>query len=123
MNLFQIIALVVLAALVLNELVRGVRRPVAWSAHLIRAAVWLAAAVAIAFPELPNAVAKALGIGRGADVVLYVLALAFVGVSFALYSRIVHLRRQMTDIVRHLALERPLPPARVVSPLGKDGAR
>jgi len=41
-------------------------------------AVWLTALIAISDPELVTRFANALGIGRGADVVLYLFALAFV---------------------------------------------
>jgi hypothetical protein len=71
---------------------------------VVRCLVWLAAAVGIAFPQLLTQIALALSIGRGADLVLYLSVLAFLATSFYFYSRCVSLQRQMTQLVRHLAV-------------------
>ncbi len=73
-------------------------------ASLVRVAVWLTALIAISDPELVTRFANALGIGRGADVVLYLFALAFVATSFYFYSRQVKLQRQITALASHLAI-------------------
>ena len=39
----------------------------------------VAMVIAVLFPDITNKVANALGIGRGADLLLYLLALAFIG--------------------------------------------
>ncbi len=101
MSVFQIVAGTVLGLLVLRELFtrrgRGVR--------LFRAAVWLAAAAAILDPLLTQKVADLLGIGRGADAVLYLFVLAFLWVSFFLYSCHLRVQRQVTQLARHIALQ------------------
>jgi len=43
----------------------------------------LAAVVAIAFPELVNGLANLVGVGRGTDLVLYVLVVVFIGNSIS----------------------------------------
>jgi len=72
--------------------------------RLLRFVVWLAAAVAIYNPGLPSWVANQLGIDRGADLVLYAFALAFLAVSFHFYAQGVKLQRQLTQVVRHVAI-------------------
>jgi hypothetical protein len=110
-NLFQGFALVLLVVIVVAEWVRVVRSHLSWGGPLLRTAIWLAACGFILFPDSLTYVARALGIGRGADILLYGLTLAFLFMSFFLYARIVQLRRQMTELVRHLALAHPLSPA------------
>ena len=103
MNTFQIVALPVLALLALRELLRLQRGTAAFKQWLVRTAVLAAALVAIAQPELTNRFAHAIGIGRGAVVVLYLFVLAFLFTSFAFYSRSVRLERQVTVLVGKLA--------------------
>jgi small membrane protein len=105
MNFFQPLMLPVLAAALGVELVGLVRKPAVRRLRLLRAAVWAVAAVAIANPEVPQAVANRIGIGRGADLVLYLFVLAFLGVSFYFYSGYIRLQGQLTEVVRHLAIQ------------------
>lgn len=104
MTAFQVAASAGLAAALLWELVRLVRGRGPRGAALVRVVVWASALVAIAFPILVQRFAVAIGIGRGADVVLYVFVLAFLGASFYFYSRYQKLQRQITALVAHLAI-------------------
>lgn len=110
MNLFQILALVALGLLILLELRRCVVRKRLVGIAILRMMVWLLACLAILFPDALTHVARSMGIGRGADILLYGLVLAFVGISFALYSRILRLERRQTELVRELAILKPLSP-------------
>lgn len=104
MNLFQWLAITVLGLLLASELVRLARGPVGRLFWALRCFVWLAAVLAIARPDWVQTVATTIGIGRGADVVLYGFVLLFPAVSFYLYSRCVRLQRQVTELVRHIAI-------------------
>jgi hypothetical protein len=105
LTLFQWIALSILSLLLVYEAVSLWRRPVARRAGLVRFLVWALAAVGIADPLLVSWVAQAIGIGRGADVVLYLFVLTFLAAAFYFYSRCVQLERQVTQLVRHLAIQ------------------
>jgi hypothetical protein len=105
MNLFQLLTLPVLTGLLCLDLVGLLRSTTGRKLRLARAAVWGVAAAAILEPDLLQAVANGIGIGRGADLVLYLFVLAFLGVSFYFYSRFLRLREQLTDVVRHLAIQ------------------
>ncbi len=63
--------------------------------------------MAIAQPLLITRLANAIGIGRGADVVLYLFVLAFLGTVFFFYSQQVRLQRDLTTLASHLALREP----------------
>jgi len=105
MNLFQTVALSGLALLVVWESLRLWRGGNSGRSWLVRMGVWFAAATAIAQPHLLQNLANLLGIGRGADVLLYALVFAFFGATFFLYSRTVQLQRQLTQLIRRHAIE------------------
>ncbi len=105
MNLFQWLTVPPLAALALLDLSRALfRRPRFRTDLLVRAVVWSAGAAVIADPLITVRIAGAIGIGRGTDLVFYVFALAFLGTSFFFYSRMVRMQRQITELIRHIAL-------------------
>lgn len=110
MNAFQYLVLALIALLMMLTL-RGV-----WRGHMRKRiaafwyGIWLAAAVAVVWPRATIIVARGLGIGRGADLVLYCTVLmTFVGF-FYVYSRFRRLDRQITLLVRELAIEQARSP-------------
>ena len=105
MNLFQIVVISVLVLLVIGELVRMQRGDANAGSWLVRVGVWLAAMVAVVRPTLLQSLANLLGIGRGTDVLLYLLVFVFFGTAFFLYARTVVLQRQLTELVRRYALD------------------
>ncbi|MFO0903147.1 MAG: DUF2304 domain-containing protein [Pirellulales bacterium] len=101
---FQWIAFAVLSAALVRELLvwtygRQRRLVVVGRAALLAAAGWF-----VAFPDQSTVVAKWAGIGRGADLVMYVYVFFSLGALFLLYARCVRLERQVTAIVRWEAL-------------------
>jgi hypothetical protein len=105
MNLFQWLTIPVLVLVLLVELFGLLRHPSRWASRLTRALIWTAALVAIVRPDISQVIADEIGIGRGADLVLYLFVLAFLAVSFYFYSRYIRLQRQLTEVVRHLAIQ------------------
>jgi hypothetical protein len=71
---------------------------------LARPLLWLAAAIAVWRPDLTTRIAQSLGIGRGADLLLYALALAFLAALFYFYRKSRQLEGDITRLVRHIAL-------------------
>lgn len=59
---------------------------------------------AVLFPAAVTEVANAVGVGRGTDLVVYVLAVSFVFVSIALYMRLATLQDRNVQLSRRLAL-------------------
>ncbi|USQ77667.1 DUF2304 domain-containing protein [Ornithinimicrobium cryptoxanthini] len=62
------------------------------------------AAMAVVFPPLLTQVARAVGVGRGADLLLYGLTITFLGYVAASYRRMRQLEAQNTILARELAL-------------------
>lgn len=59
-------------------------------------------------PEATNRVAAWIGVGRGADVVIYLSILLLFFICFATYIRLRETEERLAAVVRDLALERPL---------------
>lgn len=104
MTSFQWIAFAVLGISFSITLTLTVRRVIAPRVGLAWGLLWIAAAVAIAKPELTAAVARALGIGRGTDLVLYFAILFMIFGFFAVYVRLRRIESDLTRVVRELAI-------------------
>ncbi|NIP85328.1 MAG: DUF2304 family protein [Planctomycetales bacterium] len=110
LNLFQWLALTAILGLLIVELVSAVRGRVFRTFWVVRVIIWISAGIAIYQPDLTTRLARAIGIERGADLVLYLTVLTFFGTSLFLYARCLRLQQQITRIVRHLALDEARPP-------------
>lgn len=69
-----------------------------------------AAIIAVIFPALVNDIAVSVGIGRGADLLLYAFIIVFIGNSLQTARRRSAQSAQITQLARTLALQRPLEP-------------
>ncbi len=105
MSPFQWIALPTLACLLLGEIVlrlSGRSHGLAW---IVRSCLWLMAGVAIYYPNALTTISKTIGIDRGTNLVLYLLVFAVLAISFYFYARSVRLERQLTQVIRHIAIK------------------
>jgi hypothetical protein len=59
---------------------------------------------AVIFPGALTRIAQAVGVGRGTDLVLYVLCVTFMFVTIALYLRLSELHDRMVELARRHAL-------------------
>ena len=112
MSGFQIMALIVLGLLFAGIAIVVLRGQVSRRAGLPWAAIWLVAAVAIVWPNITTIVAKALGIRRGADLVLYCFVLVALIGFYMTYVRLRRLNANLTLLVRHLAIQNAVAPDR-----------
>jgi hypothetical protein len=72
------------------------------------------AVVSILFPTVWNRIAHLVGVGRGTDMVLYALVVAFLSFTVTTYLRFRDLETRYTKLARRLALdeaERDVPPS------------
>jgi small membrane protein len=63
------------------------------------------AVVSILFPDLWNKIATVAGVGRGTDMVLYALVVAFLSFTVTTYLRFRDLETRYTKLARRLALD------------------
>ncbi|RME36136.1 MAG: DUF2304 domain-containing protein [Planctomycetota bacterium] len=103
-NPFQVVALTAVAVLFLLTLAAAWRGWISKRDGVLWSIVWVAAAAALIFPKLTSIIARALGIGRGADLLLYCSVVVMMVGFLMVYVRLRRLRRDMTLLVRQLAL-------------------
>lgn len=103
--LIQVILIAVtLGVLVLLLQRRAAARTRAWK-KLIMLALAAAAVASILYPELTTRVANFVGVGRGTDLLLYLLVAVFLYVTVGFYLRFRDLERQLTVVARRLAID------------------
>lgn len=104
MTVFQIGLLGALGALLVGRIIAIYRRRGPRGVAGFWAAIWLGGAVAVAAPELTTELASRLGIRRGADFVSYVAVFVMFLGFYMGYMRLRRLDRNLTLLVRRLAL-------------------
>ncbi len=62
------------------------------------------AIIAVAFPDISNDIAHAVGVSTGANLLLYILTLAFIFVVVNLYIKGKDDNKRLVAVVRHLAI-------------------
>jgi hypothetical protein len=70
----------------------------------------IACIASVANPEMLTSVANAVGVGRGADLVLYGLVVAFAFVSLNTYLKFKDMEARVTVLARQLAISQAVPP-------------
>jgi small membrane protein len=108
MTLFQLIAFPITFGFGLRSafhLLRGERHRLR---GILATLLWIAAAITILIPNATTEIANRLGIGRGTDLVTYLVALAFLWSWFYFHQKITRTARHVTDLSRALAVERAL---------------
>jgi hypothetical protein len=102
--IIKVLLIAALAAAALR-LVRGRRSAMSM---LVRRGLVLSAigvgVVAVLVPDALTEVARAVGVGRGADLLLYLLCLTFLFVSIGLYVRLAEMHDRYVELARRLAL-------------------
>ena len=68
--------------------------------------VWVGTASIISFPDATSFVAHLLGIGRGADLIIYASLLISFYLIFRIHLMLARLEQEITEVVRAIALER-----------------
>ena len=105
MNIFQIGGLVFSSTMIVLCLIIMKRRQIRRSIGSLWILFWISCASAILQPDITRILAKALGIGRGADLVMYCGLLATAIGFFFLYLRFRQLEANITKLVRHMAIQ------------------
>ena len=88
--------------------------------HWVAGAIGLASVAGIVLvlqPEQANQLARAVGVGRGADLILYCWIVISLVASLNLHLRIQRLQGDLTVLARQLAVLSPTPPSTATIPL------
>lgn len=105
MTVIQII-LVVFAAFGFGAAVSRFRRGnLAFRQLLLWSLFWAAVIAVVLRPETASVLARNLGVGRGADVVVYLSIVALFYLVFRMFARLEDHERHITELARTLALK------------------
>jgi len=78
---------------------------VSWRGLIFWGILFSTAVVVVIFPDLSSTVAIKLGVGRGADAVIYTSIVLLFYLVFRLYVYIQDIRYEITELVKKLALK------------------
>jgi hypothetical protein len=84
------------------------------TSRLVRALIVAVIAVGAFFvwaPEQTTVISRAVGVGRGADLVLYVWVVISLALMLVLYLKVVQMGRKVTQLTRAIALSKARIPA------------
>jgi hypothetical protein len=116
---FQILAVIAIAAAAFFMLRGGGARHQAIR-RIFMLLFIVAAASSVFFPQIWTYAANAVGVGRGADLLLYFMVLTFLGFVATTYRRFRHIENDLTELARKLAILQAGDPAEQ-PPSGKSG--
>ncbi|MDO5700761.1 MAG: DUF2304 domain-containing protein [Bowdeniella nasicola] len=102
---------VIIAGVMLTRSTAGARHQAI--RRLLMAAFAAAAVYVILFPRTATDIAHWLGVGRGADLLLYGLVIAFFGYVATSFKRFAALEHRITELSRQLAIARAARPSDV----------
>ncbi|OIO17729.1 hypothetical protein COV56_02555 [Candidatus Kuenenbacteria bacterium CG11_big_fil_rev_8_21_14_0_20_37_9] len=105
MSLIQILALVFCLFALWRVILKFRRQELKITEFFMWLIFWLAVGVAFVTPESLTRLANVLGIGRGADLVLYVAVVVVFYLMFRIFVRLENMERNITKIVRKDALK------------------
>jgi small membrane protein len=110
MALAMIIKLLLIGLLALLALFVALQRISSRGVRLAVLATLASGAYFVWRPEHASAVAQALGVGRGADLLMYLWVVITCSVILLLYLKIVEMNRMLTQLARRLTLGQPMHP-------------
>ncbi len=104
MELIQIVG-VIFALFALSRVVLQLKkRSMSFNEGLFWIFVWSLVVLVLIFPEFTGYIANILGVGRGVDAIIYISIAILFYLIYRLYAKIDNLERQITHIVREIAI-------------------
>ena len=104
MSLIQIVISLFAVFAISRVLLRFRRSEISWVHLLLWTLFWGAVILVTLRPETSSMIAGVLGVGRGADVIIYLALLLLFFLVFRLFAKHEDLERQITRVVRSGAL-------------------
>lgn len=101
----QIILLIFITFFLSRVYLRSKEKVIPAKTALFWTLIWLLALAGILLPSTTTQIAAFFGVGRGVDVILYFGLSALFYLVFRIYVMIEDLRREVTKVVRNVALE------------------
>ncbi|MDA2936094.1 DUF2304 domain-containing protein [Patescibacteria group bacterium AH-259-L05] len=106
MILIQILLVLLILLIISRLVVRFRNKQFGLFNFLLWLVFWIAGASIILYPEASSYIARVLGVGRGADVVIYISLVLIFYFIFYITVRLRVIEQQITRIVRKISLDK-----------------
>lgn len=106
MLIIQILLIVFLLFAVSRVVLRFRDKKLHLGEFIFWSGLFIIAAVGVVFPNLTTRIANLLGIGRGADLIIYGSIATLFYLVFRLYVLLEDVRHEITEVVRKVALHK-----------------
>ena len=104
MTAIQILILIFVSFAASRVILRFRGKELTLPAFLFWVAIWFGLILVTIFPQWASILAKFFGVGRGADLLVYLSVILLFYLIFRIYVRFENLERDLTKLVRQLAL-------------------
>lgn len=105
LSLFQFLFLIFILLAIVNVFRRQRDGSLSGRGAIFWAFIWLAAGIVVLYPNSSALLAQVFGIGRGADLVVYVSLATMFFIVFRLHLKVESIRREVTKVVRTEAIK------------------
>lgn len=105
MSALQTLIVLLFATLAVLTLAAGMRGTAPKRVVAAGLVLWAFGAIATIWPDTIADLAHALGVGRGPDLLLYMTTISLAVACFYMYARFRRVERQLTLLVRRLAMD------------------
>ena len=102
---FQLLITIFLLFAFSRVLLRFREGKIGLGALIFWSAVWILASIGVLNPEYTTLIARKLGIGRGADAIIYIALLLVFYLVYRTNVQIENLRHEITELTRKVALQ------------------
>lgn len=102
----QILAVTFLVFAFSRVWLRAREGSIGWGMFVFWTLIWVLAIVAVIKPDLTQQIADKLGVGRGADAVIYISIVVLFYLIFRSNVAIENLRHEITKLTREIAISR-----------------
>lgn len=106
MTVIQILLVIFVAMALLGTVARFRKGGLSAAQLLLWSLLWTAVGVVAVRPETTSVLATYVGVGRGADLIVYLALLALFYLQFRMFAKIETLEREITKVVRKDAIDR-----------------
>jgi len=103
--LIQAIIVIVVALIIPRVFLQYKAKKISLKELIFWTLFWLVVLIVVLLPQTINLIADYLGVGRGVDVAIYVSIIVLFYIVFRIFIRLDKLEKDISKIVRHLALE------------------
>lgn len=107
MTIFQVLILAFIVFVVFKASRRLIKKEISVLFFILWLIFWILVAIIDLFPNIIARMANFVGVGRGVDLIIYIAICVLLYVVFRYNLRINKLEKNITDIVRKVALNEP----------------